>query len=68
MAQTTTLKEFESIFPILVEDLLAHSKQYGLPQIALDWYKAVRAPYKSEQELSKSLILVFECKHHRRKV
>jgi hypothetical protein len=41
MAKTTTLKEFESVFPQLVEDLLAHAKQYGSPQQALDWYKAV---------------------------
>jgi hypothetical protein len=43
MAKMTTLKEFESIFPTIVEDLLAHAKQYGAPQMALDWYKAVRA-------------------------
>jgi hypothetical protein len=42
MAQTTTLKEFESIFPTLVEDLLAHGSSYGAPKLALDWYKAVR--------------------------
>lgn len=42
MAKMTTLKEFETIFPPLVEDLLAHAKQYGAPQMALDWYKAVR--------------------------
>jgi farnesyl diphosphate synthase len=42
MAQKTTLKEFESVFPTLVEDMLAHAKQYGAPQMALDWYKAVR--------------------------
>jgi len=40
MAETTTLKEFESVFPKLVEDLLAHSKQYGLPEQALEWYRA----------------------------
>lgn len=43
MAKMTTLKEFESIFPTIVEDLLTHAKQYGPPQMALDWYKAVRA-------------------------
>jgi hypothetical protein len=43
MAKMTTLKEFESIFPTIVEDLLAHAKQYGPPQMALDWYKTVSA-------------------------
>jgi farnesyl diphosphate synthase len=42
MAKSAALEKFESIFPTLVEDLLAHAKSYGLPQIALDWYKAVR--------------------------
>jgi farnesyl diphosphate synthase len=41
MAKATTLKEFESVFPTLVEDILAHVKQYGTPQMAMDWYKAV---------------------------
>ncbi|KAL8751462.1 MAG: hypothetical protein Q9184_006065 [Pyrenodesmia sp. 2 TL-2023] len=34
-----SLKEFESVFPQLVEDLAQHSKQYGLPEEALQWYK-----------------------------
>lgn len=42
MAKNTTLKEFESVFPKLVEDLVEHSKKYGVPQQALDWYKNVR--------------------------
>lgn len=36
-----TLKEFESVFPQLVEDLLAHCKQYSLPDNALVWFKNV---------------------------
>ncbi|KAG4427166.1 hypothetical protein IFR05_017351 [Cadophora sp. M221] len=40
MAKTTTLKEFESVFPKLVEDLLDHAKQYKLPAAFVDWYKA----------------------------
>ncbi len=36
-----SLKEFESVFPQLVEDLAQHSKQYGLPDEALQWYKDV---------------------------
>lgn len=31
-------KDFESVFPKLVEDLNDHCKQYGLPQEALQWY------------------------------
>jgi hypothetical protein len=41
MAKTTTLKEFESVFPKLVEDLLAHAKTYNLPDEFVNWYKAV---------------------------
>ncbi|PQE28557.1 farnesyl pyrophosphate synthetase protein [Rutstroemia sp. NJR-2017a WRK4] len=40
MAKTTTLKEFESVFPKLVEDILDHAKSYKLPQQGLDWLKA----------------------------
>ncbi len=42
MAKTTTLKEFESVFPKLVEDLLNHAKSYNLPEDFVQWYKAVR--------------------------
>jgi len=38
--KSTTLKEFESIFPKLVEDLLDHTKQYNAPENAVAWYKA----------------------------
>lgn len=41
MAKTTTLKEFESVFPKLVEDLLDHAKGYNLPEEFVKWYKAV---------------------------
>lgn len=41
MAKTTTLKEFESVFPKLVEDLLEHAKQYKLPEEFVKWYEAV---------------------------
>ncbi|KAL8954795.1 MAG: hypothetical protein Q9193_007080 [Seirophora villosa] len=34
-----TLKEFESVFPQLVDDLSQHCQQYGLPEDALQWYK-----------------------------
>jgi hypothetical protein len=42
MAKPTTLKEFESVFPKLVEDILGHAKQYKLPEEFVSWYKAVR--------------------------
>ncbi|KAF2718987.1 ERG20 farnesyl diphosphate synthase [Polychaeton citri CBS 116435] len=35
----TTLKEFESVFPKLVEDLKEHCDQYKLPKQALDWFE-----------------------------
>ena len=41
MAKTTTLKEFESVFPKLVDDLLEHAKKYNLPEQFVTWYKAV---------------------------
>lgn len=43
MAQKTTLKEFEDVFPKLEEVLLEHAKSYNLPKQALDWYKRVSA-------------------------
>ncbi|KAK4964860.1 Farnesyl pyrophosphate synthetase [Elasticomyces elasticus] len=35
----TTRTEFESVFPQLVEDILAHSKSYGLPKNVLNWFQ-----------------------------
>ncbi|KAL8934987.1 MAG: hypothetical protein Q9216_005636 [Gyalolechia sp. 2 TL-2023] len=32
-------KDFESVFPQLVDELGDHSKHYGLPENALQWYK-----------------------------
>jgi hypothetical protein len=49
MAQTTTLKKFESIFPQLVEDILEHAQQYKLPEEFVTWYKAVRSSHLSSQ-------------------
>ncbi|KAI4265346.1 MAG: hypothetical protein L6R38_009488 [Xanthoria sp. 2 TBL-2021] len=34
-----TLKEFETVFPQLVDDLSQHCKQYGPPEDALKWYQ-----------------------------
>lgn len=54
MAQTTTLKKFESVFPKLVEDILDHAKQYNLPQEFVDWYKAVGALLPSGYSIADS--------------
>lgn len=43
MAQRTTLKEFEAVFPKLEEVLLDYAKKYNLPEKELDWYKRVCA-------------------------
>ena len=39
--QPTTLKEFEAVFPQLVEDLSEHCRGYGLPDNALKWFQEV---------------------------
>lgn len=44
MAQRTTLKEFEAVFPKLEADLIEHAESYKLPQKQIDWYKAVGVP------------------------
>ena len=38
----TTLKEFETVFPTLVEDMKEHCKKYKLPDQALTWFEKVR--------------------------
>ncbi|KAL6807189.1 terpenoid synthase [Trichoderma sp. SZMC 28013] len=39
MAQKTTLKEFEAVYPKLEEALLDHAKSYKLPEKELEWFK-----------------------------
>ncbi|GAB0132599.1 hypothetical protein EsDP_00001030 [Epichloe bromicola] len=39
MAQKTTLKEFESVYPKLEEAILEHARSYKLPQAELDWLR-----------------------------
>lgn len=39
----TTLKEFETVFPKLVEDLKEHCQKYKLPEQALKWFEQVSA-------------------------
>lgn len=38
-----TLKEFEGVFPKLVEDLKAECQKYKLPEQALTWFEKVGA-------------------------
>ena len=38
---STTLKEFESVWPRIVGDLENHCKQYKLPKQSLDWFVQV---------------------------
>ncbi|KAH9859343.1 hypothetical protein IAQ61_011124 [Plenodomus lingam] len=38
MPPRTTLAEFESVWPRIVQDLQHHCKQYNLPQQSLDWF------------------------------
>jgi len=49
----TTLKDFESVFPRLVEDLSQQCQQYGLPKNALEWYQKV-----DSQSSEEALILI----------
>lgn len=41
MAQKTTLKEFEAVYPKLEAAILDHAKSYKLPKEELEWLKAV---------------------------
>jgi hypothetical protein len=63
MDKATALKEFETVFPALVEDIIAHAKQYGVPEQALDWYKAVRHPNYSLETLFNISFPVSECEY-----
>ena len=42
MAQKTTLKEFEAVFPKLEEVVLQHVAKYKLPEEQLNWFREVR--------------------------
>lgn len=45
MAQRTTLKGFEDVFPKLEAVLLEHAQKYNLPKEEQAWYKKVRASW-----------------------
>lgn len=53
----TTLKDFESVFPTLVRDILADTASHRLPQNATDWLERVsRHPQKPsvQEELTQA--------------
>jgi farnesyl diphosphate synthase len=40
-------KRFESVFPLLVEEITAYLKSIHLPEAAIEWYKKVLFPPSS---------------------
>jgi hypothetical protein len=40
-AMPISRQEFESYFPRLVDDLVAHAQQYGAPEDCINWYRHV---------------------------
>lgn len=34
-------RDFDKIFPTLMDDLIEHAKEYGVPKDTLDWYENV---------------------------
>jgi farnesyl diphosphate synthase len=52
MAKTTTLQEFEAVFPKLVDDLVAHAEQYGVPTNALEWFRKASCKLRFERQMS----------------
>ena len=37
----TTIKEFEAVFPALVDDLAKHARSTNIPEKAFDWFMKV---------------------------
>ena len=35
------IRDFDKIFPIPMDDLVEHAKEYGVPKDTLDWYRNV---------------------------
>lgn len=35
------IRDFDKIFPMLIDDLIEHAKEYGVPKDTLDWYRNV---------------------------
>ena len=36
-----SIRDFDKIFPTLMDDLVEHAKEYGVPNDTLDWYRNV---------------------------
>ena len=41
----TSRKEFEAVFPSLVEDISGYANSYGIPPQALAWFQKVIIPH-----------------------
>ena len=40
-----TKRDFDQIFPILLNDLVEHAKEYGVPKDTLEWYRNVGSSF-----------------------
>lgn len=58
MASTTSRESFESVFPSLVQDLLAHAKKYNLPENAVQWFEKVSIQYDNTTQRNNGLLTV----------
>ena len=38
-------RDFDKIFPTLMDDLVEHAKEYGVPKDTLDWYQNVSSSF-----------------------
>ena len=38
-------RDFDEIFPILMDDLIEHAKEYGVPDDTLEWYQNVGSSF-----------------------
>ena len=41
----SSTRDFDKIFPILMDDLVEHAKEYGVPKDTLDWYRNVSSSF-----------------------
>ena len=64
-----SLKEFESVFPSLVDDLSNHAKQYNLPTAALEWFQKVETEGPvARMLLADTILKVSQLQHPRWKM
>jgi hypothetical protein len=62
-ASKTSRKDFEAVFPSLVEDLSEAAKQYNIPKPALQWFQRVHSPPNMTNWLVLKQVAVSECKY-----